>query len=253
VAIGDSSTEGLDDPDGNGGYRGWADRLAGHIAAAQGSLLYANLGIRGRQARQILEEQLEPALAMRPDLATVFAGSNDVVRRRLDLEAVSRDVESMQSALIDSGATVLTFTLPDLSRVMPIGRLAAGRVHLFNDELRRISERTGSILVDFAAHNVASDPRFWSEDRFHANTLGHERIAGSLAHALGLPGHDPAGIDAPSDGAPRSRARQLASDLAWTFGYFLPWLIRHARGRSSGDGRRPKRPELTPVAQSSQA
>ena len=28
VAIGDSTTEGLDDPDGAGGYRGWADRLA---------------------------------------------------------------------------------------------------------------------------------------------------------------------------------------------------------------------------------
>ena len=27
VAIGDSSTEGLDDPDGRGGYRGWANRL----------------------------------------------------------------------------------------------------------------------------------------------------------------------------------------------------------------------------------
>jgi hypothetical protein len=32
VALGDSSTEGLDDPDGAGGYRGWADRLAEHVA-----------------------------------------------------------------------------------------------------------------------------------------------------------------------------------------------------------------------------
>ena len=28
VAIVDSSTEGLDDPDGAGGWRGWSDRLA---------------------------------------------------------------------------------------------------------------------------------------------------------------------------------------------------------------------------------
>lgn len=39
VAIGDSSTEGLDDPDGNGGYRGWANRLAETIPGQQGSLL----------------------------------------------------------------------------------------------------------------------------------------------------------------------------------------------------------------------
>ena len=73
VAIGDSSTEGLDDPDGRGGYRGWANRLAEALAAAQASpLLYANLGVRGRSTRQIRDEQLEPAAAMRPDLVTLF-------------------------------------------------------------------------------------------------------------------------------------------------------------------------------------
>src|SRR5258705_6415265 len=80
VAIGDSSTEGIDDPDGDGGYRGWANRLAQRIADAQGAVLYANLGIRGRLTREILDEQLAPALAMHPDLATVFSGSNDILR-----------------------------------------------------------------------------------------------------------------------------------------------------------------------------
>ena len=54
VALGDSTTEGLMDlyPDGSG-YRGWADRLAEHIDAADPGLLYANLGIRGRKVDQI--------------------------------------------------------------------------------------------------------------------------------------------------------------------------------------------------------
>jgi hypothetical protein len=48
VALGDSSTEGIDDPDGAGGYRGWSQRLAERINAAQGGgLLYANLATRG--------------------------------------------------------------------------------------------------------------------------------------------------------------------------------------------------------------
>ena len=34
VALGDSSTEGLDDPDGAGGYRGWSQRLAERMIAA---------------------------------------------------------------------------------------------------------------------------------------------------------------------------------------------------------------------------
>jgi lysophospholipase L1-like esterase len=44
-------------------------------------LLYANLAIRGRSTRQIRDEQLEPALALRPDLVTLFSGTNDLLGR----------------------------------------------------------------------------------------------------------------------------------------------------------------------------
>ena len=85
VALGDSSTEGTDDPDGAGGYRGWSQRLAERIHAVQGELLYANLGVRGLTTVQVRERQLTPALALRPDLATVFCGTNDVTRLALAL------------------------------------------------------------------------------------------------------------------------------------------------------------------------
>src|SRR5258705_11869378 len=78
VAIGDSSTEGLHDPDGSGGFRGWADRLAGHIATHQGGLEYANLAIRGRGTAQIRAEQVPVALAIEPDLGTGVAGLNNL-------------------------------------------------------------------------------------------------------------------------------------------------------------------------------
>jgi hypothetical protein len=42
---------------------------------------------------------------------------------------------------------------------------------------------------------------------------------------------------------PRSRR----SHAVWFGRYFTPWVIRRIRGRSSGDGRVPKRPELEPV------
>lgn len=247
VAIGDSSTEGLEDPDGTGGYRGWANRLAERIAATQGSLLYANLGIRGRRTRQIRDDQLERACAMRPDLATVFSGTNDVVARRFDVEAVAADVEHLQRALIAAGATVLTFTLPDLTPVMPMARLIGDRVRGLNARLRAVAARTGARLVDFAALPVASDPRLWSDDRLHANSVGHERIAAALAHALGLPGADGSWAE-PLPAIPRPTSRErLAAELAWTRHHLLPWFWRHFNGRSSGDGRAPKRPELRPV------
>lgn len=244
VALGDSSTEGLEDPDGEGGYRGWADRLAGRLAEVQGGLLYANLGVRGKRAREIREEQLGPALAMKPDVATLFAGSNDLLDRGFDPAALRDEVARMQGALVRAGAVVLTFTLPDLAGVMPIGRLLSRRVRLMNDALRKASLATGARLVDFAAHPVGSDRRLWSEDRFHANAEGHARIAAALAHALDLPGTDLAWAQ-PLPGANGwSRWSRWAEDWRWCVRHLPAW----ARPvRASTEPLRPKRPRLEPV------
>lgn len=247
VAIGDSTSEGLDDPDGLGGYRGWANRLAERIAAQQGSLLYANLAIRGRTTRQIREEQLAPALAMRPDLSTVVAGTNDVLRRHFDADGFGADLEAMQSAMVGIGATVLTFTLPDLTPVMPFARVLGGRVSLLNEKIRAACANSGAILCDLAAHAVGSDPRMWSDDRLHANSLGHARIAEALAHHLGLPGTSAAWSEPLPELPRRTMAALVRAELAWGRRYLLPWIWRHLHGRSSGDGITAKRPVLMPV------
>jgi lysophospholipase L1-like esterase len=248
VAIGDSSTEGLDDPDGNGGYRGWTNRLAEQLAAHQGSLLYANLGIRGRTTRQIRDTQLGPAMSMEPDLVTLFTGTNDVVRPKFNAAALGREVEFMQRALIAGGATVLGFTLPDLSDVLPLARPLSARVRRLNDALREASEASGAILVDFAAHAVGSDPRLWSEDRLHANADGHARIAAALAWALGLPGTDESWADPLPTPPRRSLGAKAMAEVRWSRKFLVPWAWRHLHGRSSGDGLLPKRPTLQPLS-----
>src|SRR3712207_6007655 len=88
IALGDSFTEGLNDPDPErpGEFRGWADRLAGHLAAAAGDddLEYANLAIRGRLLAQVVEEQVPVALEAQPDLVSLVAGGNDLMRPGAD-------------------------------------------------------------------------------------------------------------------------------------------------------------------------
>lgn len=242
VAIGDSSTEGLDDPDGDGGYRGWADRLAQRLADAQGEIEYANFAVRGRTAAEIREQQLGPALALGPDLATVVAGMNDLLRPGFEPWTVAADVERMQRAFVSAGATVITFTMPDLSRVVPIARPLRTRVIALNAALRVVSARSGARLLDLAAHPVAADPRLWSADRLHANALGHGRIASGLAAALGLPATD--GWADPLPPRPVARPHQtVAAEIAWWREHFGPWLLRRVRGISSGDGVAPKRPQ----------
>jgi lysophospholipase L1-like esterase len=248
VAIGDSTTEGLDDPRPGGGYRGWADRLAERLGELNPDLLYANLAIRGRLTGQIHAEQLDPALAMEPDLVTVVAGLNDVLRPGFDLEATAGHIDAMQAALAAAGATVVTFTLPDASSVMPIARLVRTKLLGLNREVRAMSRRNGALVVEFEASAVGSDRRLWSEDRLHANSAGHERIYAALARALELPGSDDS-WQTPLPPVPRpGRAEAIAAELAWTGRYMAPWVLRRLRGRSSGDGISAKRPRLAPVA-----
>jgi lysophospholipase L1-like esterase len=247
VAIGDSSTEGLDDPDGRGGYRGWSQRLAENIAQSQGGLLYANLAVRGRTTRQIRDQQLGPALAMRPDLATVFSGTNDVMARRFDLPRVAADMEHLQRSLVECGATVLTFTLPDLTPVLPLARPLAPRILAMNEALRSAAGRTGVILLDFAAYPVATDRRLWSEDRIHANARGHERIAAALAHALGLPGADEGWKEPLPVDRSTSLAGHLRSEWTWARRHLWPWMARGLFGPVVRRPGNPKRPELTPI------
>lgn len=229
-------------PDGT--FRGWADRLAERLAELEPELLYANLAVRGKLAGQVRADQLEPALALQPDLASLLAGLNDMLRRHCDVAAVAAEIDATAAALRDAGADVLLFTLPDPVQVNPLARSAAVHLRRLNAAVREIAEGRGAYVVDLERTRVASDPRLWALDRLHANPEGHRRIAAAAAHALGLPDADESwAVDFP---APVGR-RSPAAHAVWAGRYFTPWLIRRLRGRSSGDGRTAKRPHLTAV------
>ncbi|MFD9405840.1 SGNH/GDSL hydrolase family protein [Streptomyces sp. NPDC059989] len=247
VALGDSQTEGLGDGDDLVGLRGFADRLAEHLAAANPGLLYANLAVRGRVAGQVLGEQLGPALALRPDIATVVAGVNDLLRPRFDAAEVAGQLEEMFAALTAAGTHVVTVTFPDVGRVAPLARPLGSRVSALNDHLRAAAARHGVTVAETGRQAVSTDPRMWSQDRLHASPLGHERIAAALAHALRLPGSsDDWARPLPPLPAP-SGLRAAGAELRWAAAFLGPWLGRRLRGRSSGDGRTAKRPGLLPL------
>jgi lysophospholipase L1-like esterase len=247
VALGDSSTEGLDDADGAGGFRGWADRLAEHVDAACPGLAYANLAVRGLSAGEIAASQLAPALALRPDLSTVVAGMNDLLRRNFDAARVAGTVGEMIGALRGQGATVVTFTIPDVSRRMRLGSALSARTAALNACLRGVAASTGALLLDLASYPLSEDPRMWARDRIHGNPEGHARIGAALAHLVGLPDAPAGSLSATLPPLPPRSLRDLATDAAWLATYVVPWAIRRLRNRTTGHGRVAKRPHLAPV------
>ena len=251
VALGDSFTEGVGDPapDRPHGLRGWADRVAEVLEAlahdAGHDFGYANLAVRGRKLLPILAEQLDPALALGPDLVTVHAGANDVLRPRVDLDALAAAYDDGVERLTAAGARVVVFTIWDPGGSGIYGALR-GRMAIFNEHVREISDRHGTDVVDMWRMRDQPVGELMDTDRMHLNARGHDAIARAVLAALDVPhGHVPPEPFVP---APQlSRREQLRADAAWTREFLVPWVHRRVTGRSSGDGLSARRPVLAPV------
>lgn len=257
VALGDSTTEGLEDPPGGSGehYRGWADRLAELLAGlpvsgdrpgGPGGIEYANLAVRGKLLRQIVGDQLGPALDLRPDLVSLVGGGNDIIRGR-DPDELSALLEDAVVRLRATGADVLMGTGYD-TRGTPLLAAVRGRVGVLNANIWSIAARHGAYVLDFWGLRALHDPRTWAPDRIHLNSEGHRRVAAeAFAVLTGRRPTQPDGERAlpPIPGLPLRE--RVAREARWAREFVAPWLGRRLRRVSSGDGRAPKYPEPQPV------
>jgi lysophospholipase L1-like esterase len=243
VALGDSFTEGVGDPYPDGeACRGWADRFAGSLAAVSPDLCYANLAVRGKLLGQVIDEQVPDAIRLAPDLVSIAAGGNDLLRPRADPDALAASFDRAVASLQSAGCAVMVFTGFDPGG-FPLIRMIRGKVAAYNAQLRLVAQRRGCLHVDLWSMRVLADSREWCTDRLHLAPDGHRRVALRACEAAGVPVSDD--WREPLPPAPEldwRTARQ--QDLAWARAYAAPWLGRRLRGVSSGDGRVAKRPDL---------
>jgi lysophospholipase L1-like esterase len=253
VAIGDSFTEGLNDAAPGGGYRGWADRLAGLMAAECPELQYANLAVRGKLLRQIVAEQVPAAVALSPGLVSIAGGGNDIIRPGGDPDTLAELFDAAVARLRAAGCRVLMFTGADLVG-FPVMRLLRGRIAAYNMHLRSIADERGCDLVDLWSMRFLRELSAWSPDRLHMTSQSHQRVALRACEVLGLPVTEDWRVSPADDlrlvresaRGPWVAARR--DDARWAREYLAPWVNRRLHGVSSGDGRSAKRPQLSPVS-----
>ncbi|CAN5198251.1 SGNH/GDSL hydrolase family protein [soil metagenome] len=241
VAIGDSFTEGIGDPEPAvpGGFRGWADRVAEVLSESASDFAYANLAVRGRLLQQIIDEQVEPARELRPDLITISAGGNDIIRPGTDPDEVAGRLDAAIARLRADGATVVMFNGPDIGQTPVLGRIR-GKVAIYNENLHSIALKHDAVVADMWALTELKDPQMWAPDRLHFSPVGHHTIARMVLAALNVendlePKHP--------EPLPKSSWRQARTeDLGWAREFFVPWVLRRIRHQSSGDGITAKRP-----------
>ncbi|MFF0162933.1 SGNH/GDSL hydrolase family protein [Streptomyces sp. NPDC005263] len=212
VALGDSLTEGVGDPVGDG-WRGWAALLADGLAAGPGeelaefgeshepvqpsefgapvtssaSVEFTNLAVSGSQTRDVLERQLPTGLALRPDVVSVVIGVNDTLRCTFDIQAVAARLDTVYSAFTEQGAVLLTACLPDPGAMLGLpGALArplARRQRAVNAVVHALSERHGAVHLHACEGAWLTDRAMWSADRLHPGERGHRQLAVRF-HAL---------------------------------------------------------------------
>src|SRR5579875_2502995 len=229
VALGDSFTEGLNDPLPGGGYRGWADRFADMLSIHQPGLRYANLAVRGKLLREVAAEQVPRAIEMAPDLVSLAAGGNDLLRPGSDPDSLAETLDASVASLRAAGRRVWS----------------EDRLHLLPEGHRRVALRVCEAV------GVPADGD-WREPLPQAPGPAGSAVAVAAAGATAV------GVAATRAQVRLASVRMLSSaglawagarrqDARWAKDYAMPWLRRMLRGQSPGDGVPPKRPDLLPV------
>ena len=229
VALGDSSTFGLGDPV-VGGWRGWARLLTESLAESGYDVSFCNVAIPGATAGVVVSEQLDEALAHRPDLAALIVGINDVLKSTWDAGRLRDELLLCADALTAEGATLMTARFHDHDRVLPLP--APFRVPLRNrlDQLNAVWDDVyaayGGIRVDLGAMPEPLDRRFWAVDRMHPSELGHRCLARAYAQGLQGLGID---VEPPSAECAGGIPTNWRRDVAWLVAEGAPWVGRRAR------------------------
>lgn len=253
VAIGDSFSEGLWDisPTNPDQCRGWADLLAmtmsnRRTAAGQTPLRYANLAIRGKLLRPIVEEQLPTALEMKPDLISIIGGGNDILRPNGDVDAIAERLDVAVATARATGADVLLNTGTDFAGHGSMA-LTRSRIALYNAHIFSIAQRHGAYVMDMWGNKVVSDTRFWADDRIHLTTDGHLRAADIALVGLKLRPENPR-YNVPLEAPPVASFKDRSRDsIDWAKVHVGPWIKRRLTGTSSGDNRVAKYPTLEEI------
>ncbi|MEU8519063.1 SGNH/GDSL hydrolase family protein [Streptomyces sp. NBC_01216] len=243
VAVGDSFTEGMSDRLPDGSYRGWADLLAGRLAARAPGFRYANLAVRGKLIGQIVDEQVDAAAAMKADVVTLVGGLNDTLRPKCDMGRVRALLtEAVERLTPSCGQLVLMRSPGRDGPVMERFRPRMEELFVIVDEL---AARHGALVADLYGAPALGDPRLWDVDRLHLTDEGHRRVAEAVWQILGLAPESDWRTPLPTTAPPGWVSRRVG-DARFAREHLGPWIGRRLTGRSSGDGRPAKRPELLP-------
>lgn len=245
VAIGDSLSEGLGDFTFNldRNLNGWTDRLACILAKeaedAGYEFHYANLALRGSKLSKIMEQQLQHALRMQPDLVTVMAGSNDLMSKPealAELRVIYRD--GLMQLLAAGCDVVVANTINPLH--LKVFRPLRYRAERFSEMIEDVAAELEIPVLDIYGIESFEQLMFWAEDMVHFSGYGHIKVANQAAKLLDLRYRYPE----LEEQELTKISRGLVETVTWVGRDVIPFFQRKIKSITSGDGLDPKHLKL---------
>jgi lysophospholipase L1-like esterase len=224
---------------------GWTDRLA-HLLATDAadrgdSFEYANIAIRGCKLEAIMEDQVEHAIALRPDLVTILAGSNNFFSNAETVERLERIFRSGLQRLKIAGIHVVVANTINPCHLRFFGPVRPNAMRM-SQMIDRVAAELGFPVIDVYGMSELEHLEFWHHDMVHFSAIGHAQIANAAAELL-----DTTARYSPRDYEPSFAAdRPLGETVAWFLRDVVPFIDRRLRRTSSGVGIAPKLPALVP-------
>ncbi len=176
VALGDSTGVGV-----GATHGGYVARLFKRIQSARPGSKLMNLCASGATTENVLDGQLDRAIAAKPTLLTLGIGINDI-GHGFSPDQFGRNFEQIVSRLAtETNAPLVITNIPDISTaptVPLVMRQEIARViTLYNARIADTATRHGLIVVDAytTTHNLLpSHPEYFSRDGFHPSDAGYE-------------------------------------------------------------------------------
>lgn len=183
VVIGDSTAAGVGAGDAD---RAYPTLLARRIAAERYRVRLTGFGISGARVADALSEQVDPAVAERPDVVVVAIGANDVTHFTR-LGSVEDDMRAIVERLTESGAAVVVAGPPDMRSPIfyePLRTIVGWRGRAVQRTIEEVAREAGVPLVPLADETrdfFAEDPdRYYSDDEFHPGPAGYALWADAI-------------------------------------------------------------------------
>ena len=182
AALGASETYGIGATPNTDGY-------AYLVAKSLHARHFVDVGIPGTTVADGYDAELTNALAIRPQLCTVFFGVNDI-RAGVSRSAFTQNLHDLVATLRQARCRVLIIGIPDLAHVPAVAHSnigdLGGIVTSWNNGMREVARQTGSSFLDlrqFSAE-LAFHPEYIAADGLHPSNAGHARLAQVVAAAV---------------------------------------------------------------------